>query len=144
MRTYDLDLAEALDTVGRQLHSGAVVHAAVTTASHTARGAAGRDLRRLAARAQLTGFEAALDTWTGERRTRATELAASVLTIGFRTGGATARSVDQSAVAIRQRAAALAEARSLTAQARLSATVLGVAPAVFAVVQWEKRALGLT
>jgi Flp pilus assembly protein TadB len=134
MRTYDPDLAEALDRVARQLHAGETVTSALATAAGAARGTVGRDLRSVAAGAPVVGLDAALAGWTAERRTPAAEISAAVLAIGFRTGGATARALDQSAAAIRQRAAAVAEARSLTAQARLSATVLSLAPVVFAAV----------
>ena len=58
-------------------------------------------------------------------------LAVAALCLGVETGGAQARAVDGVASTLRDRLAVTAEVRALSAQARLSALIIGVAPVGF-------------
>ena len=58
-------------------------------------------------------------------------LAASALALAAEAGGTQARAVDGVAATLRERLAVDAEVRALSAQARLSAIVIAIAPLVF-------------
>jgi tight adherence protein B len=75
--------------------------------------------------------DAALSAWAAAIATPEARLVAGVLALHRRTGGALAAPLDQLAATLRARRAAARELRSLTAQARLSAGILGLLPIGF-------------
>jgi tight adherence protein B len=75
--------------------------------------------------------DAAVSAWAAAIATPEARLVAGVLALHRRTGGALAAPLDQLAATLRARRAAARELRSLTAQARLSAGILGLLPIGF-------------
>lgn len=76
-------------------------------------------------------FERTMEQWTGRIGTPEARLVAAVLGLHRRTGGDLAALLDRLGNTLRDRLAAAAEVRSLTAQARLSGTILGWLPIGF-------------
>ena len=73
----------------------------------------------------------ALDGWAERRPLPSVRLGVAALALAAETGGASARAVDGVAETIRGRLAVGAEVRALSAQARLSALVIVLAPLAF-------------
>lgn len=87
------------------------------------------DVRRVRARAAFGGGLAdALAAWAEERPVPAVRAAAGALAVAATIGGRSADALDGLAASLRERLGATAEARALSAQARLSAVVVGGAP----------------
>ena len=74
---------------------------------------------------------AALAWWAQERRMDAVRAVAGSLAVAAETGGAAADALEGLARSLRDQLGARAEAASLSAQARLSAMVVGVAPVAY-------------
>lgn len=120
-----------LDAIARALRSGASLLQALREAAEEA-GPLQRELQRVAAEAERgAGVAAALDSWAERQPSGSIRLAAAALSLGAETGGANARAVDGVASTVRQRLAVAGEARALTAQPRVSAQVIGLAPIAF-------------
>jgi len=81
-------------------------------------------------------FEDALDRWVSDVGTDDARLVAGVLRLNRRSGGDLPTTLDQVASTLRERHAAAREVRALTAQARLSGTILGVLPVGFFAFLW--------
>jgi tight adherence protein B len=81
-------------------------------------------------------FEDALDRWVFDVGTDDARLLAGVLRLNRRSGGDLPTTLDQVASTLRERHAAAREVRALTAQARLSGTILGVLPVGFFAFLW--------
>lgn len=121
-----------LDAIARALRSGASLLQAVGEAA-AEDGPLQRELQRVAAEAERgSGVAAAFDSWAERQPSGSVRLAAAALSLGAETGGANARAVDGVASTVRQRLAVAGEARALTAQPRVSAQVIGLAPVAFA------------
>ena len=121
----------ALDAVARSLRSGASLLQALGEAAQE-EGPLQRELQRVVAEADRgAGVAAALDSWAERQPSASIRLAAAALSLGAETGGANARAVDGVASTVRQRLAVAGEARALTAQPRVSAQVIGLAPIAF-------------
>lgn len=127
-RRFALALPAALEQVAAELRSGGTVASAVD------RLAAGDspiadDLRRVHVRTGLgLGFGAALEVWPAEHDAPGVRAAAGALAVAANLGGRSAEALDGLALSLRHRVDALAEAHALSAQARLSAIVVGAAP----------------
>ena len=78
-----------------------------------------------------TTLDASIGIWADEIATPEARLIAGVLGLQRRTGGALGGPLDELAATLRARRAAARELRSLTAQARLSAAILGLLPIGF-------------
>ena len=78
----------------------------------------------------------AMKAWTVEVDTDDARLLAGVLTLHRRSGGDLPSVLDEVAGTLRERRAAVGEVRALTAQARLSGTILGVLPFGFFAFLW--------
>ena len=90
------------------------------------------DFSRVRARAALGGGLAdALAGWPEERPVPAVRATAGALAVAASLGGRSADALDGLAASLRDRLGAVAEARSLSAQARLSAVVVGGAPVAY-------------
>jgi tight adherence protein B len=76
-------------------------------------------------------LEMSLEAWASEVASAEGRLIAGVLGLQRRTGGALSGPLDELATTLRSRRAAARELRSLTAQARLSAAILGLLPIGF-------------
>jgi tight adherence protein B len=81
-------------------------------------------------------FDDAIDTWAVDAGGDDPRLVASVLRLHRRTGGDLPMVLDRVADTLRDRLAADREVRALTAQARLSGTILGVLPVAFFGILW--------
>lgn len=121
-----------LDAIARALRSGASLLQALGEAAQED-GPLQPELRRVVAEAERgAGVAAALDSWAERHPSGSIRLAAAALSLGAETGGANARAVDGVASTVRQRLAVVGEAKALTAQPRVSAQVIGLAPIAFA------------
>ena len=124
----------ALEHVAAGLRGGASVADAIGTLAD-GNGALAADLRRVRARARLGfGLADALATWPSERDVPSARAAAGALALAVTVGGPAADAIDGLATSLRERLAAGAEARALSAQARLSAIVVGGAPIAYLAV----------
>jgi tight adherence protein B len=88
------------------------------------------DLARVIEEAERGGLASALHTWTADRRLAAVAAAAGALEVAIGAGGPASPALDGLAAGLRDRHDVAAEAAALSAQARLSAIVVGAAPAV--------------
>ncbi len=125
-------LPGGLEQVAAALRGGASIGDALEPLAGD--GPLGPDVRRVRARAALgIGLAEALSTWPEERPVPAVRAAAGALAVAATIGGRAAEALDGLAASLRERSGATAEARSLSAQARLSAVVVGGAPLAYLV-----------
>jgi tight adherence protein B len=125
-------LPDVLERVAGGLRAGATPLGALTEA---AQGAdlpepLAADLARLIGRAEEGGLEGALERWAGERPLPVVAASAAALEVAVSTGGPAAPALDNLAGGLRDRHDAAGEVAALSAQARLSAVVVGAAPLV--------------
>jgi tight adherence protein B len=121
-------LPDVLDHVVARLRAGDSVPEAVHALGDRP-GALAPDLRRVSARLRLGASLAdALATWAGERPLPGVRAAAGALTLVTSVGGSAAGPLEGLAASLRADDAAAGEARALSAQARVSAAVVGLAP----------------
>lgn len=123
-------LPDVLERVAGDLRAGA---APLVALSETARAldlpeGLAADLARLVTRAEDGGLGAALATWAEERPFPAVGAVAGALEVAVTAGGPAAPTLEGLAAALRDRHDAAAEAAALSAQAHLSAIVVGAAP----------------
>jgi tight adherence protein B len=125
---FGVALPGALERVASDLRGGGNVAGAVERLGRS-ESPVGPDLARVHARTRLgLGLVDALGTWPQERDQPAVRAAAGALAVAATLGGRAADAIDGLAASLRHRLDAAAEARSLSAQARLSAVVVGAAP----------------
>ena len=121
-------LPGVLEHVAAELRGGGTVAVAVERFGRSEAPAA-RDLARVHARTRLgLAFVDALAAWPVERPVDGVRATAGALSVAATIGGHAADALDGLASSLRQRLEAIDEARALSAQARLSAVVVGVAP----------------
>ncbi|HEY6531038.1 MAG TPA: type II secretion system F family protein [Acidimicrobiales bacterium] len=131
-RRADRDLPSFLDQVTRHLRTGAALPGAVQAA---ATGRTEPTTTRLAADlAARTPLTVAVGSWHTACPTPARDLASAALTLAADAGGSVAAVLDGVTETLRDRVALDREVAALSSQARASAAVLVVAPAVFAVL----------
>jgi tight adherence protein B len=125
-------LPDVLERVAGGLRAGAAPLGALieATAGADLPDPLAADLRRVVERAGEVGFAAALDRWAGERQLPSVAAAAAALGVAMCAGGPAASAIDGLAAGLRDRHDAAAEVAALSAQARLSAIVVGAAPFV--------------
>jgi tight adherence protein B len=127
-RAFAAGLPAALEHVAAELRGGGTVAAAVDRLA-AGEGAVGIDLRRVQVRTQLgLPLADALAGWPVDHDAPGVRAAAGALAVATTMGGRAADAIDGLASSLRHRLDAVAEARSLSAQARLSAVVVGAAP----------------
>jgi tight adherence protein B len=127
-RRFTAALPRALEEIAAELRGGGTVGEAVVRLARTD-GPVSRDLRRVVARTRLgLGAGEALAAWPVEHDTPGTRAAAGALAVATTMGGRSADAIDGLAASLRHRLDAEAEARALSAQARLSALIVGAAP----------------
>ena len=115
-----------LEQVAAALRGGASLAEAIAGCSD---GPLAADLRRVRARAALgVSLAESLAAWPVERPLSSVRAASGALALAAAVGGRAADALDGLAVSLRERLGTIAEARSLSAQARLSAIVVGAAP----------------
>jgi tight adherence protein B len=127
-RRFTLALPGALEQVAAGLRGGAGLVEILGGLAQEG-GPLADDLRRVLARAALgQSLVDALASWTDDRPSPAVRAAAGALALAVAVGGRAADALDGLGSSLRERAGVVAEARALSAQARLSAVVAGAAP----------------
>jgi tight adherence protein B len=130
-RRYAAALPAGLEQVAAELRGGGTVAGAIGTIARTG-GPLAADLRRVGARTELgVGLVDALGAWPEERPVDGVRAAAGALAVAAALGGRAAGALDGLARSLRDRLGAAAEAGALSAQARLSAVVVGAAPIAY-------------
>ncbi|HEX4490775.1 MAG TPA: type II secretion system F family protein [Acidimicrobiia bacterium] len=127
------ELPVVLELVASELRTGGTVGDSL--ASVTGRPVGGRrlalapDVERVVRRCELGApVDEALAAWAAERADAGVRSAAGALAVAATTGGRAAAALDGLAASLRDRREIAAEARALSAQARLSAVVVGCLP----------------
>ena len=121
-------LPSLLDSVVAQLRAGGSVIEAVERSSQSD-GPLRPDCERMAARLALGAtLDQVLDRWTVERPIAGVRAAAGALAMVTTMGGSAATALDGLVQSLRSDEAARQEAKALSAQARVSAIVVGAAP----------------
>jgi tight adherence protein B len=124
-------VAPAIDTIASELRAGGTIATAV---AHAARGDGplARDFARVDTRVRLGApLSDALAAWTSERDAPGVDVAAGALAMCTSVGGRAADALEGLATSLRDRRAVVAEARALSAQARMSALVVGGMPLLY-------------
>jgi tight adherence protein B len=130
----EAELPPLLDDVARALRSGGSLHQALTEAASGPGDARAQLAGALQAISGGQSFNAALDRWLAARPVPGVRLTVAALGLASETGGGAARAIDGVAATLRDREAVARELRALTSQARLSASVISIAPVAFAVM----------
>jgi tight adherence protein B len=125
-------LAEAVSLIASAMRSGRSLLQAIELAATDLDPLLGSTFRRLADRTGLGDpMDESIDAWARDVGGPDARLVAGVLKLHRRTGGSLAASLENLADTLRDRRASARELGSLTAQARLSATILGLLPIGF-------------
>lgn len=125
-------LAEGVGVIASGLRSGRSLARSIELAAGEIPAPLGPAFGRVADRVALGDpLEDALQAWALEVQGPDARVAAGVFALHRRTGGALSGALDGLAVTLRARRSAARELRSLTAQARLSAAILGLLPIGF-------------
>ena len=125
-------LAEGVDVIASGLRSGRSLAQSVELAAGELPPPLGPSFRRVADRVALGDtLEDAIGAWALEVGGPDARVTAGVFRLHRRTGGALAGALNGLASTLRARRSAARELRSRTAQARLSATILGLLPVGF-------------
>jgi len=125
-------MPDVLEQVAGGLRAGASLLGALTEAAQSADlpEPLAEDLARVISLAEEGGLTAALDRWAAERPLPAVGAVAAALEVTATTGAPAAVALDGLAAGLRDRQDAAAEITALSAQARLSALVVGAAPVI--------------
>ena len=119
---------DTLERIGSELRAGGTVATAISSIACGA-GPLAADAGRIETRVRLgAALPEALRSWAHERRAVGVEVAAGALSLSATVGGPAADALDGLASSLRARLSVVAEARALSAQARYSAWVIGLAP----------------
>jgi tight adherence protein B len=125
-------LAEAAALIATAMRSGRSLLQAIELSADELDPSLGSTFRRLVDRAELGDpMDEAIDAWAAEVGGPDARLVAGVLKLHRRTGGSLSEALEDLADTLRFRRSAARELESLTAQARLSATILGLLPIGF-------------
>jgi tight adherence protein B len=125
-------LAEGVSVIASGLRAGRSLRQAFELAAKEVDPPIGPSLDRIVDRVELGDpMDDAVDAWAAGLSSADARLAAGVLHLHRRTGGALAATLEELASMLRARRSAARELRSLTAQARLSANILGLLPLGF-------------
>jgi len=126
-------LPGALDRVSAGLRAGSTVGESLGEIA-AGNGALAPDLRRLDARSHLgVGLGDALAQWSRERPLPGVHAVSGALALAVSVGGACAVALEGLGESLRAREATMQEAHALSAQARMSALVVGAAPVAYLV-----------
>ena len=131
LRRFSAELPEGLEHMAAHLRGGGTVAQGLAVLAEGG-GPLAADLRRVTARTGLgLALPEALAVWPVERDLPEVRAATGALVVASGMGGRSAAALDGLAASLRDRLGIAAEARSQSAQARLSAIVVGGAPLVF-------------
>jgi tight adherence protein B len=127
-RLIAVAVPDTLERIGSELRAGGTVATALAGVAN-GDGVLAPDATRIESRVHLgAGLSEALHSWARERRAVGVEVAAGALALSATVGGPAADALDGLASSLRARLSVIAEARALSAQARYSAWVIGLAP----------------
>jgi tight adherence protein B len=130
-RALTVALPAALDVVAGELRAGGTVRSALPALARHG-GPLGADVVRLQNRLSLgASLDTALERWSEERSDPGLRAVAGAFAVADGVGGRAASALDGLARSLRDDQGAVAEARALSAQARLSAVVVGAAPLAY-------------
>lgn len=133
----DEQVVDAVISITAAIRAGQSVSQALAFAATESAAPARGSLQRLHEALDVgVPLEDALRAWTEEVDTDDARLVAGVLGLHRRSGGDLPSVLDQVVETLRERRAAVREVRALTAQARLSGTILGVLPFGFFAFLW--------
>jgi tight adherence protein B len=125
------DLPVALERVASELRTGGTVAGALDALGR-GDGPLTEEFARINRRRALGApLDAALDAWATECSEPGVSSAAGALAVAATTGGRAADALDGLASSLRDRSEIAAEGRALSAQARLSAVVVGTLPVAY-------------
>lgn len=125
-------LADGVSVIAAGLRAGRSLRQSFELAAAEVDAPIGPSFDRIRDRVELGHpMDDAVGAWAEEISGADVRLAAGVLRLHRRTGGALAATLDELASTLRARRSAARELRSLTAQARLSANILGLLPLGF-------------
>lgn len=131
-RLIDRQLAPAAGAVAAGLRAGRSILGSIRVAADEVGPPLGPSLREVVDRASLgTSVATSLDHWARGIGTPDARLLVGVLRLHAKSGGEMPAALDRLSATLRARAAAVAEVRSLTSQARLSGAILGLLPVGF-------------
>ncbi len=129
LETQTIDMVTAVAAAIRAGHS---VERSIAMAAEELDGPLGPLVAEVSDRAALgVPFEDSIERWSNEVGSAEARLVAAVLRSHRRSGGTLARPLEDLAATLRARRDGARELRSLTAQARLSAAILGLLPLGF-------------
>lgn len=121
-------LPGALERMAAELRGGGTVAGGLSALAATPDLLA-PDLRRVCSRVELgSSLPDALSTWPAARPLPGVREATGALVVAATMGGRAAGALDALAASLRERLGVFADAKALSAQARLSAVVVGAAP----------------
>ncbi len=127
-RRFDLALPDALRSLAADVRAGATLRGAIGRVS-TSPSAVAPDFARIAARLRLgASVTDALHPWVVERSNASVRVVVGALGCVDAVGGAPGPALEGLAASLSDRVAVAAEARAQSAQARISAIVVGLAP----------------
>jgi tight adherence protein B len=131
VRRRTADLPVSLEVVAAELRTGGTVIGALAALGH-GDGSLAVEYARIDRRCALgSTLETALAAWAEERGEPAVNSAAGALVVAATTGGRAAEALDGLASSLRDRSEIAAEGRALSAQARMSAIVIGSLPVAY-------------
>lgn len=130
-RRRAMELPIALELVASELRTGGTIFGALDALARGDRPLATEFARVNRRRALGAPLDAALEAWATERADAGVSSAAGALAVAAATGGRAADALDALATSLRDRFEIAAEGRALSAQARLSAIVVGSLPVVY-------------
>jgi tight adherence protein B len=131
VRRAAAELPVALELVAAELRTGGTVTGALENLGRRD-GLLAAEFARVNRRCALGAtLDEALDAWATERGEPGVSSAAGALAVAAATGGRAAEALDGLASSLRDRFEIAAEGRALSAQARLSAIVVGTLPVVY-------------
>jgi tight adherence protein B len=133
----DEQLADAVRGIAAGLRAGLSVPQSLAYAADEAETPLGTSLRELVDGLDVgVPLDDALASWSSSVGTDDARLLSGVLRLNRRSGGDLPPVLDQVATTLRERRTAGREVRALTAQARLSGTILGLLPVGFFAFLW--------
>jgi tight adherence protein B len=131
-RQFADGLPSLLDDIARAVRSGSSLPHACAGAAAAGSDAVRVELGAVVARAgRGLPLATALGHWSCHHSSPDVRLAGAALSLAASAGGPQARAVDGVAATVRERRAMAAEVRAQSAQARLSAMVIGLLPVAF-------------
>ena len=129
--------ADAVGSMTAAVRAGLSLPQAIGYAAQESEPPVCEDLRLLVAALEVgVPLEAAVDVWAARVATADADLVAGALDLHRRSGGDLPAVLDQVTATIRDRVGVAREVRTLTAQARLSAWILGLLPIGFFGFLW--------